>query len=398
MTEAAQTYDPDERRDTPLALKLKERIRADGPMLLSEYMDACLFDPEHGYYKSQRAIGAAGDFVTAPEISQVFGELVGLWCAVTWKQLGSPSPFNLVELGPGRGTMMRDILRATRIVPGFLDAARVALVETSPILRERQKETLHEARAPVEWFRHWGELPDGPMILVANEYLDAFPVNQWRFAPNQPGERKHGLAPQFCRANWQIRCVGLDERGELNFHWSSGERFWTYFQEFGPGWAISDASHLNDGDIIEWRNVPISEYGCDFWKLWNRTGAALVIDYGHLKTAAGDTLQAVRAHKFEHPLTSPGEADLTTHVSFEEFQSSVTRGYENAFFDGPTTQAEFLGRLGIIERASKLMGANPGKAGEIEAGVMRLMAPNGMGTRFKVIGIRSPDVATLPGF
>ncbi len=392
------SYDPDLRRDTPLARKLKERIRREGPISVRDYVTTCYYDDEHGYYRNRTVIGGAGDFVTAPEISQAFGELVGLWCIAVWQQMGSPARFHLVEFGPGRGTMMRDMLRAQKLVPAFLKAAVVTLDEQSVALREIQKITLADAPVPIRWRHHTNladfeiELPsqgkrvrtDTPVIVIGNEVLDVE-------VPDQYVRRKDG---------WHERQVSLNNEGELIFSeapapFAKGEeplrqdKSWTWGETF---WSrVSDTA--SDGDIVEF----------GFWHQSTRlakiatTSAGLYFDYGHERIGFGDTLQAVRNHRAEHPLTSPGEADLTCQVDFEQFVS-LLRDISDRVVDGPITQAEFLGRLGIIERASKLMGANPAKAGEIEAGVMRLMAPNGMGTRFKVIGIRSPNVAKLPGF
>ena len=394
------SYDPNARRDTPLAIKLKERIRREGAMPVAAYIQACLQDPEYGYYRKQLAVGTGGDFITAPEISQVFGELIGLWCAVVWQQMGAPNPVHLVELGPGRGTMMRDMLRAARAVPDFIDAVTVHLVETSQPLRALQKASLAGSPAVAEWHDHYGEIPSGPLIMVANEYLDAFPVNQWRYVPDPSRVSGPECDPLFDLANWHIRLVELDEFDRLIFTWRALTEEWSiYWAEFKPSWNIRYCAPLKTGDIIECRHEPSSMFAQDFWKLQNFGGAGLVIDYGHPTIIPGDTLQAVRRHQPEHPLTSPGEADLTTLINFDEFRMEVDQDHgKSCRFDGPITQAEFLGRLGIIERASKLMAANPTRAGEIEAGVARLMAPGGMGGRFKAIGIRSPDVPKLPGF
>lgn len=370
MTGGAETpYDPALRRDTPLALKLRARICRDGPIPVSAYMDACLNDPEHGYYRTRNAIGRGGDFITAPEISQTFGELIGLWSAVVWQQMGSPSPFNLIELGAGRGTMMADALRALRAVPACGEAARVVLVEPNPVLRDIQRTRLAAART-VTWSDHVTEVPLGPAILLANEILDVLPV------------------AQFVRGDigWRERGVGLDASGLLCFA----------ELENRPRLMLPEMSaRASPGTIIERRKIMAETFAL------NRLAsagpiAALFIDYGHESTEAGDTLQAVRNHRHEHPLTSPGEADLTAHVDFASLAREA--GTWNLAIDGPVTQAQFLGTLGIAERASRLMAANPAKAAEIEAGVARLMSPNGMGGRFKAIGIRSAHLSPLPGF
>lgn len=373
------TYDPEARRDTPLALKLKAAIGERGPISLRDYMAACLYDPDHGYYRKRAAIGREGDFVTAPEISQTFGELLGLWCAVVWQQMGKPGRFDLIELGPGRGMLMRDALRAQRHLKDLPAATSVHLVECNDTLIAAQRETLAGADVPVAWHSNLDALSDGsradiPAIVIANEWLDCTPRDQV--------VRTSG--------NWVTRSLSVDASGRLAFaaldtclpvppdiRTVVGERFRA--AEVG---AIAE--------LGDYRTVP------EFLAT-RRQAVAIVIDYGHAAHTTGDTLQAVRHHRHEHPLTSPGEADLTMLVDFAQVQSdSLAVG--GLATDGPVTQAEFLGSLGIIERASRLMAANPAKAGVIEAGVARLMAPNGMGTRFKALGIRSMSLPALPGF
>lgn len=377
MSDGHLPYDPDARRDTPLALRLKERIRKHGPITVAEYMQACLQDPEHGYYVTQKAIGRGGDFITAPEISQVFGELIGLWCAVVWQQMGSPARVNLIELGPGRGTLMKDALRASRIVPGFHAALSVHLVESSRALREAQEHALANAGVTVTWHASVGRnlALTAPSIVIGNEYLDAHPVMQMVLR----GDR------------WLDRCVGLDAAGRLIFVELA-------IEDEVPAHFAPPELQPRDGDIIE-TSTGVMELGSSLIPDLGRAHpfAMLLFDYGHTDWHLGDTLQAVRSHRAEHPLTSPGEADLTTQVNFKLVEQWA--GIEApAAVDGPTTQAEFMGRLGIMERASRLMSANPAKAAEIEMGVARLMAVPGMGSRFKAIGIRPTGLPPLPGF
>ncbi|MFV0367249.1 MAG: class I SAM-dependent methyltransferase [Hyphomicrobiaceae bacterium] len=378
-------YDPALRRDTPLALKLKERIRADGPITLVSYMRACLTDPEHGYYVRQQAIGATGDFVTAPEISQVFGELVGLWAAVVWQQMGAPQRFNLVELGPGRGTMMRDALRATKVLPGFLDAATLILVDVAPMDGLADVFAAHLPSARIQLCQRMSDIPpDIPTILLANEFLDTCPVQQYVVKGNEI----------------ELRAVGLDRKEQLDFiTLPCGDH-----QDASEVFAANPT--LRDADCYEAQDLSVLH------KLrMHRTApwTGLFLDYGHYDPTLGedqvviaDTFQAVRNHHYEHPLTSPGEADLTCQVNFNDvkrwFEQNLSRDFPPVTVDGPTTQAEFLGALGIMERASRLMSANPDIAHEIELAVARLMAVPGMGDRFKAIGARSPELPKLPGF
>jgi len=364
-------YDPEARRDTPLALKLKQSIASGGPLSVEGFMHACLYDPDHGYYVKRPAIGAAGDFITGPEISQVFGELIGLWSAVVWQQMGSPARVRLVELGPGRGTLMADALRATRVVPAFHAAIDVELIETNTVLVGLQRQVLGEAGVPIEWTDRFDprQTAPKPSIVIGNEFLDTIPVGQ------------HILAGD----GWRERHVTFDAAGRLAFdigplcHRANAE-------VETPTMPSAIRESRLQPEIIEaiaslTRQVPV---------------ATLLIDYGHLAPAFGDTLQAVRDHRFEHPLTSPGEADLTAQVDFHDIGAHArSRGLA---VDGPVTQAEFLGAIGIAERASRLMSANPREANGLELGVARLMSPTGMGNRFKAIGLRSPSLPLLPGF
>lgn len=364
-------YDPTARRDTALALKLKALIAAEGPLTVADYMSRCLWDEDCGYYATRNVIGAGGDFITAAEISQVFGELIGIWSAVVWqKALGQPPSVRLVEYGPGRGTMMRDALRAGRVVPGFLEAATVHLVEMSPTLTAEQRAALDGFPVPVSWGQNLiGFEP--PAIIIANEFLDAWPVEQWIKTTQ----------------GWRARAIGLDAMGALAF---------TTLPNSAPNAGLDQRyPEAPPGSIVESQHA--GKFA-DALQALSRKGplAALLIDYGHVSAVSGDTLQAVRGHAYEDPLTSPGEADLSAQISFFDLASAVHAA--GLAIDGPITQAEFLGALGVIERASRLMHANPARAAEIEAGVARLLAPNGMGTRFKVIGIRSPQLPALPGF
>jgi SAM-dependent MidA family methyltransferase len=334
-------------------------------------MSECLWDEQFGYYATRTAIGSSGDFITAAEISQAFGELIGIWTAVVWQQvLGQPPSLRLVEYGPGRGTMMRDALRAAKVVPGYLQTLSVHLVEMSATLTAEQRSALNGFPVPVSWGQNLvGFAP--PAIIIANEFLDAWPVEQ--FIKTDMG--------------WFTRGVGRDDWGDLAFTVvpGTGNR-----DDLNQRYTDAPAGSIVERQNAETLAVALSAVA--------KSGpvAALIIDYGHVSSVSGDTLQAVRGHAYEDPLTSPGEADLSAQISFFDLASELHKA--GLAIDGPTTQAEFLGALGIIERASRLMHANPTRAAEIEAGVARLLAPNGMGTRFKVIGVRSPQLPPLPGF
>jgi SAM-dependent MidA family methyltransferase len=371
--------DPDERRDTPLARKLKERIRRDGPISVAEYMQACLQDPEHGYYRNQPAIGAGGDFVTAPEISQVFGELIGLWCAVVWRQMGSPARLNLVELGPGRGTLMRDALRAARIVPGFPEVLTVHLVESNAALRKAQQATLAGIGVPLQLhadppasLMQQPPAAESPTVLIANEFLDTLPIEQFEY---------RGSA-------WRARRIAVDDERLV---------FVTDMTSASELERLPRGTEAQEGDVFEVPAFNASNAEA-ILGMSARCGplAALFIDYGHLTTDFGDTLQGMAGQAYASPFFAPGETDLTAHVDFQHFAEECRNA--GLATDGPVTQSEFLGSLGIMERASRLMAANPGKAAAIEAGVARLMSPTGMGSRFKAIGVRSPSLPSVPGF
>ena len=357
---------------TPLGTALAARIARNGPISVSAFMEACLYDPAHGYYRTRDAIGREGDFITAPEISQAFGELIGLWCAVVWQQMGAPSACRLVELGPGRGTLMRDAMRAARAVPEFRRALDVHLVETNAALEDQQRATLGDTDVTKTWHGDTRAMTRGaPTIVIANEFLDTLPVEQW--------VRRDGA--------WRLRCVGVNGEGRLGFVDGAPD------STRRPPSQIESAAR--EGDILESRDARLQTWSAELASL-GAPLAALFIDYGHVAPALGDTLQALRAHRYDDPLAAPGETDLTAQVDF----SAVTAAMEGSGLvcDGPVTQAEFLGSLGIAERASRLMAANPAQAALIESDVARLMVPGGMGTRFHAIGVRSPGLASLPGF
>ena len=354
-----------------LAARLIERIRRDGPLPVDRFMQACLEDPVHGYLLKPQSIGAGGDFVTAPEISQVFGELIGLWCAVAWQGMGRPARLRLVELGPGRGTLMRDALRAARVVPAFLEAVTVHLIEISPRLRQWQRRQLVEGGAPgrspgIVWHATLGDVPAGPAIVIGNEFLDALPVRQLVYGDGA----------------WRERVVEVGHDGTL---------------EFATGPEVSRASAglpPEPGAIAELR--PGEDDLLAALAARAEPLVALFLDYGPAQPSFGDTLQAVRNHAYVDPLTEPGTADITAHVQFSGFaRKACGAGLAVA---GPITQAEFLGRLGIAERTARLMAANPERAGELETATQRLMSPTGMGQLFKAIAVHSPGLPPPPAF
>jgi NADH dehydrogenase [ubiquinone] 1 alpha subcomplex assembly factor 7 len=360
---------------TPLEAEIRRRIQIGGPMSVAHYMSLCLTHPEHGYYVTRDPLGAGGDFITAPEISQMFGELIGLWAYSVWRQMGAPEKVRLVELGPGRGTMMSDALRAVQVVPGFPAAIMVHLVEISPALEARQRQTLADIGMPVAWYRTLEEVPDGPTIILANEFFDALPVQQ----------------AVMCADGWHERIVKIGQDNTLQF--SNARDPIPLFDEMLPS-AVSDAKI---GEIFEWRSDQIAlELGR---RVVRANGAALVIDYGHAESGTGETLQAVGAHDFVDPLTTPGQVDLTAHVDFQALGQAAES--MRARVHGPIEQGEFLHRLGIASRAERLKeNASPSQAAAIDAALDRLTSRErtGMGRLFKAMGFAHPKLGPLPCF
>jgi SAM-dependent MidA family methyltransferase len=360
---------------TPLEAELRRIIAADGPMPVARYMALCLGHPVHGYYATRDPLGARGDFITAPEISQMFGELVGLWAAAVWQRMGAPPRVLLAELGPGRGTLMADALRATRAVPAFRAAVSLHLVETSPVLRRLQQTTLAASGVPAAWHEDVAGLPDAPLVVVANEFFDALPVHQAVKAPD----------------GWHERMVGLASDGRLVLALHPVPL--PQFEAMLPP-ALRDAPA---GAVFEWRSDAVAGEICR--RLARFGGAALVIDYGHAESGFGDTLQAVRGHAFADPLSAPGETDLTAHVDFAALARTATTA--SAHVHGPVPQGEFLRRLGIVARAERLRAsATAAQAAEVDAALARLTGdgPGEMGALFKTMAFAHPALGALPGF
>ncbi|MGX1785871.1 class I SAM-dependent methyltransferase [Bosea sp. NPDC055332] len=354
----------------PLAQELAELIRQEGPISISRYMALCLGHPRHGYYMKQDPFGAAGDFTTAPEISQIFGELVGIWAASVWQAMGAPASIRLVELGPGRGTLMQDMLRAARALPGFGAALSVHLVETSPVLRERQRETLAAGGTVPQWHDRIEQALEGPVIVVANEFLDALPLDQFVRAPE----------------GWRERLVGLDGEGRLAFG-LSGE----------PDNSLSVAAPA--GSVLEQPAAALEAVATVARHVAAEGGAGLFIDYGPARSGFGDTLQALRRHAFADVLAEPGDADLTVHVDFARM-AQAGRG-AGAAAHGPVTQRDFLLALGLQQRFEALSRrATPEQAQTLASGVQRLIetGPTAMGELFKVLAVADRNLPLLPGF
>jgi SAM-dependent MidA family methyltransferase len=360
---------------TPLEIDIRRRIAAAGPMPVNEYMALCLSDPQHGYYVTRDPLGAKGDFTTAPEVSQMFGELTGLWMVSTWQQMGAPENVRIVELGPGRGTMMSDAMRAAKIVPAFINAAVLHLVEISRPLQAMQEQALSALEIPTFWHQKLADVPAGSMIVVANEFFDALPINQ----------------AVKMEDGWHRRGVGIAEDG--SFSYQAEAEPMPHFEATLPA-AVKGAA---DGEIFEWRSdTETMQLGR---RIAREPGAALVIDYGHAESATGETLQAVREHLFADPLSTPGEADMTAHVDFQALGRAFEAMGANAF--GPIEQALFLDRLGIGTRAQTLKAnASRAKAHEIDSAMARLTGSGrtGMGTLFKAMAIAHRQLGTPAGF
>ena len=355
----------------PLARLIAEQCAASGPMSIADYMALALGHPDHGYYMTKDPFGRDGDFITAPEISQAFGELIGLWCVEVWRMMGAPVEFVLSELGPGRGTLMADALRAAAQSPDFLLAADIHLVETSPALRVRQQEAL--AGLGVEWHDNFDTVPGGPILLVANEFFDVLPAHQLV-------RTKDG---------WRERLVAGGAAG-LHF----------VLSQSAPPAAALPSRHLPQnaplGAVAETQPAALSIAAAIAARIAEFGGAAVIVDYGHAVSALGNTLQAVRRHRPHDVLSEPGAADLTVHVDFEALTRAAGDGV--ACF-GPRDQGDFLRALGIELRAAQLTAAaTPAQARNIASGVGRLIALDQMGTLFKVLVLASHDMQPPPGF
>jgi NADH dehydrogenase [ubiquinone] 1 alpha subcomplex assembly factor 7 len=359
----------------PLEAEIRRRIAAAGPMPVAEYMMLCLTDSEYGYYTTRDPIGTRGDFITAPEVSQMFGEMIGLWMAAVWKQMGSPENLRIIELGPGRGTMMKDALRAANVMPEFRDAVVMHLVEISPELEVVQERTLEHLAMPMFWHPSLNDVPKGSAIIVANEFFDALPVNQ-------AVKTEHG---------WHERRIEIDSADNLAF--TTAPDTIPQFERLLPS-AVRQAS---EGSIFEWRSDTVAmELGR---RLAHDGGAALVIDYGHAESAIGDTLQAVGQHAYADPLNAPGSIDLTAHVDFRALAKAAEAMGASGF--GPIGQSQFLRRLGIETRATKLKAkADRAASADIDAALARLIGEGrtDMGDLFKAAAFAHPSLGVLPGF
>ncbi len=352
-----------------LTTHLSRLIRQSGPLTLADFMGGALLHPELGYYTTRDPLGAQGDFVTAPEISQMFGELIGLALAQCWADQGKPTSFTLAELGPGRGTLMADALRAAAAaLPEFAQAAQVHLIEASPVLRAAQRERL--ARHEATWLDTVDDLPNAPLFLIANEFFDALPIRQ--FTRTQAG--------------WRETVVALDKDETLQL-------------ALGPDTALTALTHrLEDtkpGDVVETCAPALPIAQAIAARIARHGGAALIVDYGDWR-ALGDTLQALRGHAPAPVLHDPGSADLTAHVDFEPLaKAAQAAGISHSLL---TPQGIFLERLGITARAQALAKSLSGAALQSHvAAHRRLTHPEEMGNLFKVLGLYPRHASPPPG-
>jgi NADH dehydrogenase [ubiquinone] 1 alpha subcomplex assembly factor 7 len=358
---------------TPLEILIRELIVETGPMSLETYMTLALAHPVHGYYASKMPLGESGDFITAPEISQMFGELIGLWCVAVWRAIDEPRPVLLVELGPGRGSLIADVLRAVRIAPDFLGAIDLNLIEISEVMQRWQRGALRNSRVAARWHKTAEELPRGPAIIVANEFFDCLPVRH--FVRGKDG--------------WHERLVGLDGEGRLCFGLAPDAE---------PGLAAPGEA----GQVIEAGHAGARSMTRLAARIATQGGALLVIDYGYGTPGRGETLQAVKRHRFADPLRNPGEADLTAHVDFCGLSQAARAA--GARVHGPVPQGEWLARLGIHERAAKLRhNADLRQRAAIDSAVLRLAGGShgsgaiGMARLFKALAVTQPGLCP-PGF
>jgi NADH dehydrogenase [ubiquinone] 1 alpha subcomplex assembly factor 7 len=346
-------------------MTLKDRLIAQiansGPMTVAQYMTACLHDPQEGYYATRPGLGAEGDFITAPLVSQMFGELIGLWAVETWRAMGAPKPFRLVEAGPGDGTLMSDILRAARLMPPFIEAADLWLIEVSDPLMARQMVALREAPLTPTWAPSISVIePGAPVILIANELLDCLPARQFVQSPS---------------GGWSEKMISLDADGNLTFALT------------GP---------VADGGMVLEVSAAQEAFGSELGAILAREGgAALLIDYGRSEPGFGDTFQALSSHTKVDPLAEPGAADLTVHADFPTVLAAAeAEGCQTAI----APQGMFLKRLGIEHRAAALARAKPERSDILKRQMDRLIQPDQMGDLFKAATIYKTGQDQPPGF
>lgn len=352
---------------TPLGEKIRRLIALDGPMSIANYMRICLTDREHGYYTSNDGIGATGDFITAPEISQLFGELIGVWCVDIWQKMGKPDGLVLIELGPGKGTLISDCLRTISALAPDMLSETIHLLEINPHFQKMQEEKLKSLGKNAAFIKSVEDLPHGPSIIMGNEFLDALPAYQFQFQQGQ----------------WFERCVGLDDNENLTIG-------------LQPARGINLPEGAKEGAIFEFSRDANRAVRHISTHLNTHGGASLFIDYGHLKSGFGDTFQAMNDHSKVGVLSAPGASDLTFHVDFAALEKTASGQLTDAIFT--TTQGQFLLQMGLLERAGQLgASADHSTQETIAQAVERLAAPDQMGDLFKVMAMTSwPDGRIIP--
>ncbi len=342
---------------------IKDRIKQHGPLTVADYMKLALTHEELGYYTTRDPFGQNGDFITAPEISQIFGELLGAWVAMTWQQMGEPEMV-LVELGPGRGTLMQDMLRACSHMPTFHESVCVVMMESSPKLRRFQQATLKNIHPRISWQDTLDDLPELPIMLIANEFFDALPVRQYVKTPQ-------GLKEKM---------VSIDESGNLSFT----------IKEMGIQ-LVKGGAYSGDEIVVESSPETRAVITRIAHHMRQFGGAGMIIDYGYTGGSRGNTLQAVKKHGFHPVLENPGEADITAHVDFDMLQETLEEQGISTY--GPVEQGTLLQRLGAELRAEMLLrDASPDQQDQIVSGLTRLMAPHEMGELFKALAFSSEDI------
>ncbi len=349
-----------------LSIQIKNQIEKNGPISISNFMKHALQTAESGYYTGNKPVfGRNGDFITAPEISQLFGEIIGIWCVNTWKLNGSPKKFNLVELGPGKGTLMKDLLRATKNTPGFHEAMSICLVELNSAFRSTQKNNIEHSR--LEWHLKYENVPEGFSIVVANEFFDALPINQYT-------KRKD---------DWFINMVDLNEDKQC-----------LYVNQFDASPTIKDFLHakypnLKDNAIVETQDETNIILGQISKNIHEHGGAALIIDYGYTESMHRNyisTLQAVKDHKYSPIFQEIGNADISSHINFTTLYDIANLYKAHTY--GPITQGEFLRNMYVdLRKNILLLKANKKQRNDILTGYDRLISPKQMGKLFKAIAI-----------
>lgn len=357
-----------ETENQSLKVHIKQLIAETGPIPLSTYMALALSHPTLGYYTSTNPIGRGGDFITAPEVSQIFGELIGIWALQTWMEMGSPAQIQLVELGPGRGTLMNDALRIAQLDQGFARALTVHLVEISPTLRQSQQETLAHHPFDIQFHQSLETIPSGAKLVIANEFFDALPIRQFQVQDGQ----------------WHERLIGLFQ-DDLAFGLA---------QEPAPANIFPASLNPTEGEIFELPITSDQNIQALCAALAPEKSAAIIIDYGYHNTQTGNTFQAIQTHQYTDPLAAPGLADLTSHVNFARLAQAARD--QNIAAHKLMTQGDFLNQMGINERLTQLANANPTSASSITTDVARLTEPDQMGDLFKVMMLASHSLATYP--